>query len=170
MNKLVALYSTFDGRIGRKRFWFGAVLIILFSIVLSALLMLLGLGETVSGTGTVQVDGGPTSQYAFAETTLNPWAALVVTLITVWPMLAITVKRRHDRNNSGLDAKIITGLVVLFQLLQAFGLASAGPIMGIVSLAVGLSAIYLLVVTGFLRGTSGTNTYGPDPLAPVAGA
>jgi len=47
------------------------------------------------------------------------------------------------------------------QLLQktAWVLVVSG--LGII---VGIYAIYLLVVLGFLKGTSGPNNYGPDPL------
>ena len=36
--------------------------------------------------------------------------------------------------------------------------------------AIGIFALYLLVVMGFLRGTPGPNQYGPDPLAGSAPA
>jgi uncharacterized membrane protein YhaH (DUF805 family) len=40
----------------------------------------------------------------------------------------------------------------------------------LLSLVVGVFAIYLLVVLGFLRGTVGPNQYGPDPLGGTASA
>ena len=39
-----------------------------------------------------------------------------------------------------------------------------GPIVTGLGFIVGIYAIYLLVVLGFLKGTAGPNNYGPDPL------
>ena len=126
--------------------------------------MLAGFGETISGTGTVQIDGGQSGQYSFSETTLNSWASLAITLITAIPSMAIAVKRRHDRDNSGLDAKLVIGLIILLQILQSAGVVFVGYVMVGANLILGIAAIYLLVVTGFLKGDSHPNGYGPDPL------
>ena len=39
-----------------------------------------------------------------------------------------------------------------------------GIVGGIIGGIFGIYAIYMLVVLGFLKGTSGPNNYGPDPL------
>lgn len=64
----------------------------------------------------------------------------VFTLVCLWPSCAVSAKRLHDRDKSGW-----------WQLLIFI------PIIG---------WIYLLIVIGFLRGTTGPNRFGPDPLAP----
>jgi uncharacterized membrane protein YhaH (DUF805 family) len=63
----------------------------------------------------------------------------IVILLTLWPSLAIYAKRWHDRNKSGWWS------LIMFV-----------PIIG---------GIWMLVELGFLRGTEGRNTYGPDPIA-----
>jgi len=63
----------------------------------------------------------------------------VVNVLVFWIGLAVGVKRWHDRNKSGWW--ILIGLV---------------PVIG---------PIWYLIECGFLRGTIGPNTYGPDPLA-----
>jgi uncharacterized membrane protein YhaH (DUF805 family) len=63
----------------------------------------------------------------------------IVLLLTLWPSLAIYAKRWHDRNKSGWWS------LILFV-----------PIIG---------GIWMLVELGFLRGTEGANSYGPDPIA-----
>jgi len=60
-------------------------------------------------------------------------------LVMLWSSLALQVKRWHDRDKSA------------WWLLMNFV-----PFIG---------AIWVLVECGFLRGTEGQNSYGPDPLA-----
>jgi uncharacterized membrane protein YhaH (DUF805 family) len=38
------------------------------------------------------------------------------------------------------------------------------PLLVVLGLVAGILGIYLLVVCGFLKGTAGSNNYGPDPL------
>jgi uncharacterized membrane protein YhaH (DUF805 family) len=67
-----------------------------------------------------------------------------VGLVLLWPLLAIEAKRWHDRDKSAWW--------LLINLI---------PIIG---------PIWALVECGFLRGTTGLNRYGPDPLPPVSDA
>ncbi len=64
------------------------------------------------------------------------WIAWLLYLVVIWPAIAISIKRWHDRGKSGWW--ILIGFV---------------PLIG------GLWALI------DLPGTSGTNQYGPDPLA-----
>ena len=65
-------------------------------------------------------------------------AELAVNLVLLWPVVAVSAKRWHDRNKSAWW--ILIGLV---------------PIIG---------GIWALVENGFLKGTAGPNSYGSDPL------
>lgn len=65
-------------------------------------------------------------------------AGLIV-IASIWPGLAVSIKRWHDRGKSGWW--ILIALV---------------PLIG---------GLWALIETGFLPGTPGTNEYGPDPLA-----
>ena len=67
--------------------------------------------------------------------------ALVLFIAMFWISLALAVKRWHDRNKSGWW--ILIALV---------------PVIG---------GLWYLIECGFLKGTSGANTYGADPLAAV---
>ena len=101
------------GRISRRGFWlWGVGVPIGLGIVLHALL------------GIARVK---------AETAEN-----IVNLVLLWPALAVSIKRWHDRNESGWW--------VLVALVPVIGWA------------------YMLFVNGFLRGTDGPNRYGPPPL------
>jgi uncharacterized membrane protein YhaH (DUF805 family) len=65
------------------------------------------------------------------------WFVMYIAMI--WIGLAVSIKRWHDRDKSGWW--VLIGLV---------------PLIG---------ALWALIETGFLEGTSGDNEYGPDPLA-----
>lgn len=74
--------------------------------------------------------------------TVNPAGGLGVIMViyfiaAIWPNLAVSIKRCHDRGRSGWF--ILVGLI---------------PILN----------IWVLVELGFLRGTTGANRFGPDPL------
>ncbi len=64
-------------------------------------------------------------------------------LAALWPSLAVAAKRWHDRDKSGWWT-----LIVLI------------PIIG---------SIWMLVECGFLRGTTGSNRFGEDPLQSAGG-
>ena len=62
---------------------------------------------------------------------------IIFSLLTIWPGIAIGVKRCHDRNRSGW-----------------FLLIALIPIVG---------SIWLLIDLGLLKGTSGGNRFAPEP-------
>ena len=62
----------------------------------------------------------------------------ILTLIFLWPSLAIYTKRWHDRDKSGWWS------LIMFV-----------PVVG---------ALWFLIECGFLRGTDGPNRFGNDPL------
>jgi uncharacterized membrane protein YhaH (DUF805 family) len=64
-------------------------------------------------------------------------ASIIVGLIFMWPMLAIQIKRCHDRNRSGWFMLVF--LIPLVNLWPAIEIA-------------------------FLKGTDGPNRFGDDPL------
>jgi uncharacterized membrane protein YhaH (DUF805 family) len=108
------LFFGFRGRVSRRQFWLHGVAALLGLAVLCQ--VLLGIARVRAGT-----------------------ADLVVNLLLLWPALAVSVKRWHDRDKSGWW--------VLLNLLPVIGW------------------LWALIDNGFLRGTAGPNRYGPDPLA-----
>ena len=112
------LFFSFEGRINRRKFWLGIV-------ILWAVVWILALLAAAANSGFL-------------------WGLIsVLSVLLIWPSLALSIKRWHDRNKSGWW--ILIGLI---------------PIIG---------GIWVLVETGFLPGTIGPNEYGLDPLGPVAG-
>ncbi|MCB1377003.1 MAG: DUF805 domain-containing protein [Alphaproteobacteria bacterium] len=112
------LFTSFEGRIGRQQMWMGVIVICAVSFIASALDWILGTISLDRGFGII---GG------------------IVSLISIYPSLALYAKRWHDRGKSGWWSLII--LV---------------PLIGV---------IWWFVECGCLRGTEGPNQYGSDPLA-----
>jgi uncharacterized membrane protein YhaH (DUF805 family) len=109
------LFFGLRGRLSRRQFWlYGVLTLIGLAILAHALL----------GIALVR-----------AHT-----ADLIVNLLLVWPALAVSVKRWHDRDRSGWW--------VLLNLVPVIGW------------------LWALIDNGLLRGTPGPNRFGNDPLAP----
>ena len=167
------LYTSFDGRISRKQFWIGAIVLAVVSIVVSfAIASIMG----VSLFSVAMMNGD--AEAMLAQSARLAWINLIIYLIFCWPAYALSVKRRHDRGATGILVLVSIGLGILTYLLQGFGLGYSMMDMGngvmvpmpnMISTALGvvsgLLALYLLVVLGFLKGYEGENAYGPDPLA-----
>jgi uncharacterized membrane protein YhaH (DUF805 family) len=103
---------SFDGRIGRRTWWLWGVLAMLgLSLYFKVLLR-------VAGLSPEHTDG-------------------VINLLLVWPAVAISAKRWHDRGKSAWW--------VLVALIPVVGW------------------IWMLVENGLLRGSAGPNRFGPEP-------
>jgi uncharacterized membrane protein YhaH (DUF805 family) len=159
MDSIVSLLTTTEGRIGRQQWWIGIVVLIVVSIVASIILGII----------------------SFGNTTIFAWLAVVLNLVLLWPSYCLGIKRRHDRDNNGMDVKVLLGGSVILNLLTATGIGvtmtdiGSGVMvpmpsiwMSAINLIFAVFAIYMLVQLGFLRGTTGPNSYGPDPLNAAA--
>lgn len=179
MNNLVSNFIGFDGRLNRQPFWISAIVLgVVVMIITLVLLPVLGL----SVMPNLPPLGGDTSTADIAAAlgaaqSRGAWISIVLFLVFLYPGAALAIKRRHDRNSSGLDVWIYYGLSLITLVLTALGVGMTptdfgngvvmnmpGPIITGLNLIMGVYAIYLLVVLGFLKGTAGPNNYGPDPL------
>jgi uncharacterized membrane protein YhaH (DUF805 family) len=106
------IFFGFRGRIGRRTWW-------LYGVV-----ALIGLGFV--GNALVRIAGFSTM---VADSTVN--------LLLLWPALAVSIKRWHDRDKSGWW--------VLVNLIPLVGW------------------LWALIENGFLRGTLGPNRFGDAP-------
>ena len=109
-------YLSFSGRINRKALWLQYAIPLAIAAFVAAIL-----------------DNVLHTQF------LSP----IVSLLTIVPNLAGSVKRCHDRDHSGWF--LLVGLI---------------PVIG---------GLWLCIELGFLRGTEGSNRFGPDPLFGPAG-
>jgi uncharacterized membrane protein YhaH (DUF805 family) len=180
MENFIPLYTSLNGRIGRKTWWLASIGLAVVILIIE-FLILAPLGFSYSA-GMASLTAATTGDAAAASAALAAnfhkgiWAALIVTIIFGLPIVALGVKRRHDRGNSGIDLMVFYAIVIVLDLLEALGLGyttvelTAGisvpaPSMPltIINMLLGVYGIYLLVVLGFLKGTPGANQYGPDP-------
>lgn len=108
------LFFSLSGRVSRREFWLYGVLTLLGLALLAQALL------GIAGMHTHRAD-------------------LLVNGLLVWPALAVSVKRWHDRGRSGWW--------VLINLVPVIGW------------------LWALIDNGFVRGTPGPNRFGADPLA-----
>lgn len=139
------LFTSLDGRINRAKWWIGAIILGVISIVLGSII------ELIFGRGFF---GG--------------FLLTLVSLALFFPSYALSAKRFQDRNKPGQTA--LYGLVpsLIAGLLSGWGLTMSGTDLNmigwlcvLVNLGVG---IWFLIDLGILKGTPGQNQYGGDPL------
>ena len=140
------IFTSFDGRINRAKYWIGSIVLAIISIVLGIMV-----GAAL----------GPTT-----------FAMIIIALITLalfYPVYAIAAKRFQDRDKPGTTALYGLVPILIVNFLQLFGLTGTpeqpntlGWIATVVMLGVGL---WFLIELGILKGSTGPNRYGPDPLA-----
>ena len=184
MDNIVSLYTSTQGRISRKSWWLGIVGIIVINLIISFLIFpFVGLGGP-SAQAIMDASGDPAALGAVINGSMQAagWGSLILFIIFAFPMYALHIKRRHDKDNNGLDVIVYLAIIALTFLMQALGFAYAVTDMGgipvpaptmvfsILGVVMLIYSIYMLVVLGFLRGTVGPNQYGPDPLGGAAPA
>jgi uncharacterized membrane protein YhaH (DUF805 family) len=136
---LLQLLFGFRGRINRAKYWLAVVVYIAVMIVAAAAAFVLGM------------------------VTLFFLVAVVIYIPMIISGIAVGTKRLHDRDKS---AWWLLGFFVLPSVLSAAAAGLQGSTFAVIlSIASFAISIWAVVELGFLRGTSGSNQYGPDPLA-----
>jgi uncharacterized membrane protein YhaH (DUF805 family) len=107
-------------------------------------------------------DAGPTAVATF----LFYLAGTPIFVVSMWFLAAATIKRLHDRNKNGWW--IVPWFVApgLFDSLSSW-FDDPTASLGASTIGFGLS-VWCFVEMICLKGTSGPNRFGPDPLAPVS--
>jgi uncharacterized membrane protein YhaH (DUF805 family) len=148
------LFTSFDGRINRQPYWIGALVLVGGIIVLSLILSFV-IGSSASA---------------------QAWSQIILTVLIAYPATAMMVKRLHDRNKPGIFAAIFWAPSILMVLGQLLGLTATPQtidgqvlmvptMLGWILIAIAfVIGIWALIELGFLRGTDGSNEFGPDPL------
>lgn len=150
---LIDILVRMDGRIGRKSFWIGTI--VLTALIIAGILALIAVfGEDVLD--------GPNSGGSMAVVLTGPLSLIV--------SIPLILKRLHDLNRSYrllVPAFVFEALAVAGELAGWTGTAAEPNALGWGLTAVyGIYALALLIHLGFYRGTKGHNDFGPDPLAP----
>jgi uncharacterized membrane protein YhaH (DUF805 family) len=147
-----SLFMTVAGRIGRKQYWIGSILLFVAAIVLVTII------ATAGGVGALsRADGGSSG------------AVTLVTVLVLAASVPLVVKRLQDRNKSPHYAWLLYGPAIVSTIAEMAGFTGTptepntlGYALSLVSLVIGL---WFFIELGFLRGTAGPNGYGPDPVA-----
>lgn len=134
-------YATFRGRASRSEYWW----FVLFSVILAMVPGLAGMALIVPYIDQLEAGVEPaTPILAFVFLGLTA----VIYLGLLLPLIAVAVRRFHDRNLSGW---IYLGLI----------LAGFIPLVG------WIANLAIFIIT-LLKGTPGPNKFGEDPLRPSA--
>lgn len=121
-------YFDFSGRSRRMEYWMFVLFQFLVSAVISALL---GTNTYQAGDGSFSFNSGVTGASGLLQNGFG--------LVSLIPGLAVSVRRLHDQDRSGL--------LLLLLLIPVLGW-------------------FALIVLMFLSGTNGPNRYGMDPKSP----
>ena len=145
------LFST-QGRIGRATWWLGIVVILIFAVVITWVLW------SMLGTNLFYTFKGRLMVFA-------------LTLLSIVANYCLNAKRFHDRNKPNVFAQIALVIGGLKAVLDLTGMTgdprdsnNFDTIIQIAMLGVG---IWYFIELGCLRGTPGSNEYGPDPLSRI---
>ena len=137
----IDLLFGFRGRINRAKYW---LTFVIYFVALFGLYILFSLF------------------FSFPTDLLGLILVISIPLIPITiSSVAVAIKRLHDRDKNGW-------WVLVFYVLPGV-IGYIGPYTGldiVFQLANLALSIWAVIELGFLRGTSGPNRYGPDPLAP----
>jgi len=161
----------FDGRIGRARYWL-ATLVIIFTMIAGLELLsnacdMLGIASAPLSIDLIGISAGvePRDGDVAAKAGLFPQiVAGLIGAVFAWLYAAASIKRLHDRNRSGWwMLPFLVAIGHRDHVAAWFGDSSPARWIG---LALHIVSFWGIVEFYFLRGTSGPNRFGPDPLAP----
>jgi uncharacterized membrane protein YhaH (DUF805 family) len=158
VNNIVGNFTGFDGRLNRQAWWISGIILGVVQLIVTWILgLIIPGGITIGADGTID----PASIAGLMQKT--GWVGLITAIIFAYPFIAISIKRRHDKNNNGYDVVGFVVVELIYYLLLGVG-GALGSVAFVVQVIFGIYGLYLLIVLGFLKGTSGPNNYGPDPL------
>jgi uncharacterized membrane protein YhaH (DUF805 family) len=147
------LYTSFEGRINRKPYWIGLIVLIIIMMVIIFGASFLLIGSIVEPTFQTRL------------------VTFVLQLLFLYPSTALMVKRLHDRNRPSYWAAFILVPMVLKSLTDMMGMTGdalhQNALDYLLNIIVFVVSIWFFIELGCLRGTVGSNQYGPDPLGAI---
>jgi uncharacterized membrane protein YhaH (DUF805 family) len=168
---MLSLLLAWEGRIGRSRWWLGVLINTV--IVTAALTVMIVMAEAFFGShpGLEAKMGDPawinSADAAPLLLRLALWTTIpmIAAGIAMWSLLALSVKRLHDRGLSSwlILVLVLPGLATMLSLSVAVAPGGAGGL-GLPAILFLASLIWGLLQFGILKGESGANQHGPDPL------
>jgi uncharacterized membrane protein YhaH (DUF805 family) len=167
-----AYFFSFQGRINRAKLWLFIPIVIAIYVVYFVLFSIL-----FGGSMLAMIKGGPAGVMAGgASLGLAGILTGVLALVILFAGIALTVKRLHDRDKSAwwlIVFWLIPFVINCATLADKIAMLSnasdtvapSNPLMIVLQLvSLGLT-IWAFVELYCLRGTTGDNRYGSDPLA-----
>jgi len=147
------LYTSFEGRISRKPYWIGLIVLVIIMMVIIFGASFLLIGSIVEPTFQTRL------------------VTFVLQLLFLYPSTALMVKRLHDRNRPSYWAAFILVPMVLKSLTDLMGMTgdplNQNALDYLLNIIIFVVSIWFFVELGCLRGTVGPNQYGPDPLGAI---
>lgn len=148
------LYTSFDGRINRQPYWIAAIVLAVVNLVISLVVGRL-LGVSIMA---------PDFRFKLVS--------LVLAVLFLYPAAALMVKRLHDRDRPAWLAAFFLAPTLIRSVADLIG-TTGNPLnpnmldfllTSIFTIAFAIVGIWAFIELGCLRGSVGTNQYGPDPL------
>jgi len=161
----IYLFTSFSGRINRAKWWIGMIVLWVIAIGSS---FLLNPGLLAAMTNPEQYANDPEALTELGRPTL---AMIIAGVVLTILMLAVIIKRLHDRNWPSWVGLLVSVLYLGATVASYFMLYTAESMVTAQSSILPLSAVqfavflFLLIDNGMLKGTVGPNQYGADPLA-----
>lgn len=147
-----SLFRTIKGRISRKQYWIGSLLLFL------AMMVLVLIVAAIRGTEAL----------GHADST-SRGAEIIITVLILAASVPLVVKRLQDRNKSPHYAWLLYGPALISAIGDKVGFTGTPTELNMLGYALALFNLvigtWFFVELGFLRGTPRSNEYGPDPLA-----
>jgi uncharacterized membrane protein YhaH (DUF805 family) len=150
MNAFAWFFLSVYGRVSRQEFWLGYVGIIVVALILTRAL-------PYQSGALYFISGDAPRDEAWRSALLWVGWPEIISLALTWPVIAIFAKRLHDLNLSAWWLLLLP-LVTFAAGLNVFNRLHV------------MAYCLLLLVLGFLPGTTGPNRFGEDPRAGPQGA
>lgn len=156
----------FRGRVRRYDWWVLGILLGLAQLILAFAI--------ISAVSVMNLASSAPPVAPFeALAALPVYVTLPIQLAFLWPNVALSVQRRHDRNGSAWPVlawfAVIYGVDYIPASATAWTSALEPALQQGLSLAWGAiyiaMSLWFLITLGFLDGTPGPNRYGPSPKA-----
>src|SRR5262245_28399086 len=146
------LLFSFGGRINRAKYWLTMLIYAVVWVIYLVIVVILTSGLSRDALVIVLIG-----------------SMVILGFFGLWSSLAVAIKRLHDRNKRGwwlLLIWLVPNLLGMVpNLLGSLPMSAAGTVFGtLVALASFVIFIWGFVEIGCLKGTTGPNDYGPDPL------
>ncbi len=146
---LIKLFASFNGRIGRMGFWFGLIV-----------LMIVGSALAIPAYPNILSDD-PFNGILKNWKQMGPYG-LTISLLLLYPAMAIVIKRLHDRNKSGWQAALFwaPALIQSISSLTGLDLDTVYSVTTWIAWYLLVIGAWFMIELGFYSGTDGENSYG----------